>query len=337
MTKRRDALKEYLAPIKPGFSTENPAPRPRPQVSSGALQSINEAISGFTQEANELRQAMARGETIVEIDPADIDSSFVKDRLDDFSGEDFAALVQSIRENGQILPVLVRPYPEKDGRYQLAFGHRRVAALGLLGKSVKAFVRELTDDELVIAQGNENLERKDLSFIEKALFAFRLEERGMSRAVIMSTFGTSSKGVLSEMIALARKLPIELIEAVGSAPGVGRPRWDALTEHLSTANDATWQRIVASPNFKKLTSPERFEAIFETLKGRETPAAKLHPDSSQWAPKDKLVSVTVKATAKKAVVVYEAKDGPTFATYIANRLDDLYEDFRKAEKPQTGV
>lgn len=337
MTKRRDALKEYLAPITPGFSTENPAPRPRPQVSSGALQSINEAISGFTQEANELRQAMARGETIVEIDPSDIDSSFVKDRLDDFSGEDFAALVQSIRENGQILPVLVRPHPEKDGRYQLAFGHRRLAALGLLGKRVKAFVRELTDDELVIAQGNENLERKDLSFIEKALFAFRLEELGMSRAVIMSTFGTSSKGVLSEMIALARKLPIELIEAVGSAPGVGRPRWDALAEHHSIANDATWKQIIALPNFKKLASPERFEAIFEALKGREAPAAKLNQDSSHWVPKDKLVSVTVKATAKKAVVVYEAKDGPTFATYIANRLDDLYEDFRKAEKPQTGV
>ena len=298
---------------------------------------MNEAISGFTQEANELRKAMARGETIIEIDPSDIDSSFVKDRLDDFSGEDFDALVQSIRENGQILPVLVRPYPEKIGRFQLAFGHRRVAALRHLGGKVKAFVREMTDDELVIAQGNENLERKDLSFIEKALFAFRLEELGMSRAVIMSTFGTSSKGVLSEMIALARKLPIELIEAIGSAPGVGRPRWDALAEQLATASDVAWKQAVTSANFKKLPSPERFEALFKALKERRPRESKPTRDPARWAPKDKLVSVTLKATAKKAVVVYEAKDGPGFATYIAERLDDLYEAFRKSEKTSTGA
>lgn len=293
---------------------------------------MNEAISGFTQEANELRKAMARGETIIEIDPSDIDSSFVKDRLDDFSGEDFDALVQSIRENGQILPVLVRPYPEKSGRYQLAFGHRRVAALRHLGGKVKAFIREMTDDELVIAQGNENLERKDLSFIEKALFALRLEELGMSRAVIMSTFGTNSKGVLSEMIALARKLPVELIEAIGSAPGVGRPRWDSLAEQLATADDVAWKQAVTSANFKKLTSPERFEDIFDALRERRPRDPKPTRNPARWAPKDKLVCVTLKATAKKAVVVYEAKDGPGFAIYIAERLDDLYEAFRKSEK-----
>ncbi|RJT30796.1 plasmid partitioning protein RepB [Mesorhizobium waimense] len=336
MTKRRDALKEYLAPITSEFSTENSTPRPRPQVSSGALQSMNEAISGFTQEANELRKAMARGETIIEIDPSDIDSSFVKDRLDDFSGEDFDALVQSIRENGQILPVLVRPYSEKSGRYQLAFGHRRVAALRHLGGKVRAFVRELTDDELVIAQGNENLERKDLSFIEKALFAFRLEELGMSRAVIMSTFGTSSKGVLSEMITLARKLPIEMIEAIGSAPGIGRPRWDTLAGQLATASDVAWKQVVESTSFKRLTSQERFEAVFEALRDQRPRNPKATSDPARWAPKDQSVSVTVKATAKKAVVIYEAKDGPSFATYVAKRLDDLYEAFRKSET-STGV
>ncbi len=115
--------------------------------------------------------------------------------------------------------MLVRPNPDQSGRYQLAYGHRRVAALKQLGVKVKSFIRDLSDDELIIAQGNENLERKDL-FIEKALFARRLEERGTTRAVIMATFGTSSRGVLSEMIALARKLPEELIQAIGAAPGI---------------------------------------------------------------------------------------------------------------------
>lgn len=336
MTKRRDALKEYLTPITAEFSAENSMPRPRPQVASGALQSMNEAISGLTQEADELRKALADGQAIIEIDPSDIDSSFVKDRLDDFTGEDFEALVASIRENGQIVPVLVRPHPEKGGRYQLAFGHRRVAALRELGQTVKAFVRDLTDDDLVIAQGNENLERKDLSFIEKALFAFRLEELGMSRAVIMSTFGTSSKGVLSEMISLARKLPIELIETIGAAPGIGRPRWDALAEKLATIGEEAWKEVIKSADFDKLASADRFEALVKALRANPSGKAESPAGPKPWAPQDRSVSVTVKSTTTKAVVTYEAKDGPNFAKYITARLDDLYEAFRKSEKASTG-
>lgn len=336
MTKRRDALRDYLTPVTAGFSAENSTPRPRPSIASGALQSMNDAISGLSHEADELRKALADGQTIVEIDPSEIDSSFVKDRLDDFAGQDFATLVESIRENGQILPVLVRPHPDKNGRYQLAFGHRRVAALRQIGRKAKAFVRDLTDDELVVAQGNENLERKDLSFIERALFAFRLEELGMSRAVIMSTFGTSSKGVLSEMISLARKLPIELIEAVGSAPGIGRPRWDALVERLAAVEEGTWRQAIASTDFKKLASADRFEAVVGALTGRPASKPKVRPDSQHWGPKDKSVKVTVKATAKKAIITYEAKDGPNFAEYITGRLGDLYEDFRKLQKTSAG-
>ena len=70
------------------------------------------------------------------------------------------------------------------GRYQTAFGHRRVRVAGLLGRTVKAIVRALSDDELVVAQGLENSAREDLSFIERAVFALRLETSGRSRSII---------------------------------------------------------------------------------------------------------------------------------------------------------
>lgn len=336
MTKRRDALKDYLTPITAEFSVENPMPRQRPQVISGPLQSMNEAISGLTHEADALRKALADGLTIVELDPSDVDASFVRDRLDDFSSEDFEGLVESIRENGQILPVLVRPHPENPGRYQLAFGHRRVAALRRLDQKVRAFIRALTDDELVIAQGNENLERKDLTFIERALFAYQLEERGTLRTVIMLTLGTRSKGVLSEMIALARKLPIELIEAIGAAPGIGRPRWDALVEGLADAKEEVWREVVASAEFKKLASVDRFEVIIKAVTERASKKSKTTLAPKPWASEDRLVAVTVKSTAKKAIVTYEATDGPSFANYIAARLEGLYQDFRRSQKLSTG-
>lgn len=334
MTKRREALKSILTPITSSeFSTENARPeRQRPQVTSGALQSMNDAISGFSKEAEELRKALAGGSTIIEIDPSRIDSSFVKDRLDCGESEEFNSLVDSIRENGQAVPVLVRPHPELEGRYQLAFGHRRVEALRTLGLKAKAFVREMSDEELVIAQGNENLERKDLSFIERALFALRLEERGMSRPVIMSTFGTNSKGVLSEMIGLARRLPIPLIEAIGAAPGIGRPRWVALVDVLE-ATRADWRSVIDALDFGKLASAERFEAVFQSL--REEPT-KSGTDPQPWVPADNAVHVSTKRAPKALVMTFKSKDGKTFGNWISSNLDSLYEEFRKSEKPEVG-
>jgi len=335
MTKRREALKDFLTPVSsPEFSAENPRyHRPRQQVPSGALQSMNDAISGLSKEAEELRKALAEGSTIVEIEPDQVESSFVKDRLDDYTSEEFDSLVASIRENGQAIPVLVRPHPEREGFYQLAFGHRRVAALRILNKRVKALVREMTDDELVIAQGNENLERKDLSFIERALFALRLEERGMSRSVIMSTFGTNSKGVLSEMISLARRLPTTLVEAIGPAPGIGRPRWVALADLLESSPDADWKSTVAGSGFKYLRSADRFEAVFKLLKNKPT---RNRSATRPWGAPDKSVTANVREGEKALMITFYSKNGKPFGEWISHNLDSLYEAFRKSEKQENG-
>lgn len=131
----------FLTPITATqeFSAENSFRRP--QATSGALQSMNDAISGLSHEAEELRQAIADGALIVELDANDIDASFVQDRIEDFDSSAFEALLESIRDNGQAVPVLVRPYPDRAGRYQIAYGHRRVAALKKLGqRSKRSFV-----------------------------------------------------------------------------------------------------------------------------------------------------------------------------------------------------
>lgn len=327
MTKRRDALKNYLTPITSAeFSAENQAARQRPPVTSGALQSMNEAISGLSKETEELRKALATGSVIVDLDPSIIDNSFVKDRLDDFSGEDFDSLVASIAEHGQAIPVLVRPHPAKDGQYQLAFGHRRVAALRRLGKGVKAFVRQMTDEELVVAQGSENLERKDLSFIERAMFAFRLEERGMSRAVIMSIFGTNSKGVLSEMISLARRLPAALVQAIGPAPKIGRPRWIALADLLANTDGDIWHAAIQQPRFSSLSSDERFDFIYRAVSAKPRGPQR---DRLAWTPDDRTVSVHKSVTEKALTMNFSARDGKSFGEWISDNLEGLYESFRK--------
>ncbi len=59
------------------------------------------------------------GEAVIEIDPADIDGSFVSDRLEDDEAQ-FAALKDAIAERGQDSPVLLRPHPERQGATRLS-------------------------------------------------------------------------------------------------------------------------------------------------------------------------------------------------------------------------
>lgn len=93
-----------------------------------------------------------------------IDASLIADRLAD-TGDDHKLLVASIREHGQQVPILVRPHPDHEGRYQIAYGRRRLRALKELGQTVRAIVKPLSNEQLVVAQGQENSARTDLSFI----------------------------------------------------------------------------------------------------------------------------------------------------------------------------
>ena len=49
--------------------------------------------------------------------------------------------------------------PQQEGRYQIAYGHRRLRAAIELGRPVRAIVKPLTDEQLVVAQGQENSAR----------------------------------------------------------------------------------------------------------------------------------------------------------------------------------
>ena len=70
-----------------------------------------------------------------------------------------------------------------------------------------------------------------LTFIERARFAARLEDRKFSRDVIMSALNVD-KAALSRLIAVATRIPPAVIEAIGPAPAYGRVRWQELMESL---------------------------------------------------------------------------------------------------------
>ena len=85
--------------------------------------------------------------------------------------------VQSIREHGILLPLIVRPMP--DGKYEIVSGHRRNHAGKLAGlETVPVIVRELDDDAAVILMVDSNLQRENILPSERA-FAFKMKLEAM--------------------------------------------------------------------------------------------------------------------------------------------------------------
>lgn len=89
------------------------------------------------------------------------------------NSEEMERMIESIRKVGAITPAIARPLP--DGGYELISGHRRLAACQVLGvETMPVIVREMTDDEAVIAMVDANLQRETILPSEKA-FAYKMK------------------------------------------------------------------------------------------------------------------------------------------------------------------
>ena len=99
------------------------------------------------------------------------------------------------------VPILVRPNSNAPGRYIAVFGHRRLAAVKACRSPGSHLILELSDEEALVIQGQENNERKDTTFIEKAVYAWRLKASGMRSVKIAEALATSEAAV-SRMISI---------------------------------------------------------------------------------------------------------------------------------------
>jgi len=86
-----------------------------------------------------------------------------------FTDEELEELASSIQANGLLQPLVVRPAPAAEGRYELVAGERRFRAMGRLGWShTPALVREASDETLLVLALVENLQREALNPLEEA-------------------------------------------------------------------------------------------------------------------------------------------------------------------------
>lgn len=126
--------------------------------------------------------------------------------LDDEKMQD---LVESIRVNGILSPVLVRPIG--NDIYEMVSGHRRMHAAEILGKeTIPAIIREMTDDESTIAMVDANIQREELLPSEKA-FAYKMKRDAIKRQAGrpkkenldqngLNSFGQASRDILAKEV-----------------------------------------------------------------------------------------------------------------------------------------
>jgi ParB family transcriptional regulator, chromosome partitioning protein len=276
---------------------------------------------------------MLSGETVVSIDPDDLDDSFVSDRIDE-NDEDYAQLRAAIKQSGQSTPILVRPHPDTAGRYMIVFGHRRAKVARELGIPVRAIVKAIADIEHVVAQGQENAARSDLSFIEKALFAQRLLDRGMTKSTVKAAL-TVDDTLLSRMLSVAEGIPKPVLSRVGAAKGVGRDRWEELKKLVQNpANAERSVEFVETDEFAEAQGNQQgFNLLLNFLKSTRKPrSARVARASKEWAPEDRSLVVAVKPRSGGLSMEFKDKGAKPFGEWLAKNLDGLYEAFRKSEK-----
>ncbi len=294
----------------------------------GASRSILSSIDEMADRADKLIE----GQTIVDIDVDSVDVSFVQDRLatDD---HEFNELLEAIRERGQDSPILVRPHPSKTGRYMVVFGHRRLQAARLLGRKVRAVVKEMKDREHVIAQGQENSARANLSFIEKALFAANLARLRYDEdnATILTALAVD-RTTLSKMLSVAG-LPEKILRAIGPAKGVGRDRWYELKLLLEKpSNQEAALSAISEEGFSNLSSDDRFNLVILRLKAPK-PSSRGRSELRKrvWAPEDGSLAAEMTSEGKRFTLALKARgtDASAFGRYLSENLAQLYEAFRQ--------
>lgn len=313
-----DAEKSTASPPVAGAT---PPPPLAPEKRSGAARSM--ASLWLAQTA----PAPAEG-GVIELDPNLCDPSAIADRVPDATDAAFAAFVDQIREEGQHTPILVRKHPVEAGRYEIAYGRRRTRAAREIGKPVRAVVRDLSDAELVVAQGSENLAREDLSYIERAHFARNMEQAGVARDVILKAMGVHRPDLVN-YLAVAEAIPAPVLAAIGPAPKTGRPRWLTLADRIKTASPEQIDTALASPDLAGKPSDERFAVVLATLTAAPKPAKK--PKAETLKDPKGLKFARVERSTSGVRVTTDEKIEPGFGDYLAGRLPEILAAYRASK------
>lgn len=219
---QRAASHQFTAAVAPPLPPTAPAPhRPdanradtnRADTPAVRLAIINPADDASDADSTASSIAASTGQnpaSLVDIPVDQIDPNPFQPRRD-FNAEEIASLAESLKRHEQLQPVLVRRI---GGRYQLISGERRLRATMHAGRgTIRAEVRD-ADDRLVAELAIvENMQRKDLNPVEKALsFKRYIDQHQCKQEVLATRLGLDRSTVANLMRLL--ELPADVLDAI---------------------------------------------------------------------------------------------------------------------------
>lgn len=287
------------------------------------------------------------GHHIWELDPADIYDTRIADRLDP---SDMLDLRASIEANGQTVPILVRRHQTEANKFLLVYGRRRLEAIRGSEKihKVRALIATLDEEAALKAQVSENAARRDLSYIERAMFSRELAENGYGNQSQIAEVLNASKSAISMAMSVAKNVGPELAYAIGPAHGIGRPRWEAFSKALLDSNSPVEELIAIAEAAKAQSqasdlldgeettadsSVAAFEAVFKRLKKQA--------GSEKSSPREKNATVSLKLDGKPAGHIQRTPKGlrldlhlqdPDFAAWLESQAQEMVNDLHQRWK-----
>ena len=171
----------------------------------------SQGAAAGTLTINAVAESRIPGNLVVNLAIADIDKNPFQTR---YVGDDDALeeLADSIKANGVVQPIMVRPSEDEEGRFVLILGERRLHASKKAGKThIPALVRRVSRQQAAEMTIIENLQREDLSPLEQAeSFRVLSNEFSLTQQEIGERVGLSRESVANYMRLL--KLPREVMQ-----------------------------------------------------------------------------------------------------------------------------
>jgi len=135
----------------------------------------------------------------------------------EFAPNELEELVSSIRENGLLQPLVVRPSPKSPDRFELVAGERRFRSLQALGwDDAPAMVREVDDETLLVLALVENLQREALNPLEEAEgFQSLIDRFAMTQEEVAQAVGKSRSSVANTLRLLGLPHSVRRLVAAG--------------------------------------------------------------------------------------------------------------------------
>jgi ParB family transcriptional regulator, chromosome partitioning protein len=186
------AASKFNAELRSAGRTNASAPTSAEPISAAAAPT--ESISIMAQ-----AEGRVPGNLVIQLALTDIDKNPFQTRYV-HKDEALAELADSIKANGVVQPIVVRPAAE-EGRYILVLGERRLHASKLAGReTIPAIVRRVSEQQAAEMTIIENLQRQDLSALEQAeSFRVLSEEFKLTQSQIGERIGLSRESVANYM------------------------------------------------------------------------------------------------------------------------------------------